>query len=85
MIKCVNKIVPLSGVRTRVCKVAFASILGISKCWVERALQRKTSTGAIITDQRGKHQNQPKVPVEVIQRVIQHVNSFPTEKSHYSR
>ena len=75
----------VNGVRKKVCKTAFIRILGISHSRVDRALKSKTSEGVLIPDQRGRHANHPQLPLTQLERTIQHINSFPTVKSHYSR
>lgn len=69
------------------CKRAFCSIFQISTKKVE-IIQKKHCAGEIVPsgDKRGKHENRPnKTLDEVVNEVVDHIGSFPTESSHYSR
>ena len=43
------------------------------------------SVGSPQTDQRGRHEPKNKTPEEDVQFVRAHIQSFPTESSHYCR
>ena len=68
-----------------VCKTAFKNILHMLDGAITRALNRKTETGVLVADRRGKHSNHVHVPQIQHDRVIEHINSFLTVISHYSR
>ncbi|KAK4308972.1 hypothetical protein Pmani_019377 [Petrolisthes manimaculis] len=68
-----------------VCKDAFASIHGISKSRIDRSLTKVTASNVPVKDQRGKNGDHHKVSEEVAKTVIEHIKSFPTITSHYSR
>ena len=75
------------GLRQKVCQKAFIMIHGFGKRRLE-ILRKKMGTGSIIPepDYRGKHTSRPKkVPEEMCQKVREHIMSFPTRQSHYSR
>ncbi|KAK3861583.1 hypothetical protein Pcinc_032495 [Petrolisthes cinctipes] len=67
------------------CKMGFLSILGISEARVKMALVSMSSTGSPRGDQRGRHPPGVIVRREVINRVLQHIHSFPSVSSHYTR
>ena len=78
--------VPNEGESTRVCKVAFLTIFGVSSGRLNRALKAQTITGGSPhTDLRGCHVPANKTSAEKLQFVNEHINSFPKYKSHYSR
>ncbi|KAK4298974.1 hypothetical protein Pmani_028716 [Petrolisthes manimaculis] len=68
-----------------VCKDAFESIHGISKSRIDRSLTKVTASNVPVKDQRGKNGDYHKVSEEVAKTVIEHIKSFPTITSHYSR
>ena len=69
----------------QVCKPAFASVLGITLSRIDYALNSKTACGVVQPDARGKHKKHPRVAEDRLQLVLDHINSFPTVSSHYSR
>ena len=71
------------GRMQRVCKPMFLKTLCIDSARVHRALQ-KVNSGNII-DQRGRHSAWNKLAETDTNFVKQHIKSFPTFKSHYSR
>ena len=75
----------VAGDRVPVCKKAFASVLSISLTRIDNALKAKTATGVLVPDSRGTHENHPRVSVETLQLVKDHINTFAVVHSHYSR
>lgn len=75
----------VDGIPITVCKYAFASMHGISKSRMDRSLTKVTASNVPVTDQRGKNGGHHKVSEEVAKTVIEHIKSFPTITSHYSR
>lgn len=76
-----------NGVAEEVCKEAFVSLYQISNKKVEivRSKMNDNST-APPPDCRGKHTTRPhKIDDDVKQFVMNHINKFPVEESHYSR
>ena len=71
--------------KIKVCFAAFASILGHNKATLQRMLKKKTPSGALIPDMRGKHGNHSRIPDEMQQLAIEHIASIPTVTSHYTR
>lgn len=72
--------------RMRVCRNFFCSTLAISIKIVNRALKGKSDTGLFV----GKDGRKGKVPAnktsdENIQKIVDHINSFPQVESHYTR
>ena len=73
------------NIKVYICLDAFSNILGHNKRTVHRMTNKKTSAGTLITDKRGKHGNQPRIPEQKQQLVIDHISSIPTVTSHYTR
>ena len=71
--------------RVHVCKTAFGAVLSISRTRIDNAMKATTASGALVPDSRGKHQNHPRVSVDKLQLVKDHITSFPTVHGHYSR
>lgn len=70
------------GVSVRVCKKLFLRTFAISNGHVDRALRAQLNEGGSLhMDQRGKH----KTKRCDIERVKEHVGSFPKYRSRYSR
>ena len=71
----------------RVCKALFLKTLDISQQVVYTTLSKKTSTNACTSDSdnRGKHTPRNKTDAARIQRVEDHIKSFPATESHYCR
>ena len=71
----------------KVCKTMFLATLDISNGRLSRALksQLQTGNGTPIGDRRGKHTPLNKTPQSRIEQVRNHISSFPTYASHYSR
>ena len=75
-----------SGDQVRVCKKAFCEIHRISKRRVEIACKKLTSGVLFSGDERGKHKNRPHaINEELKAQVREHISSFPSQESHYSR
>ena len=75
------------GIDIKVCQKAFIWIHGFGKRRLE-VLRKKFLAGFLLPepDQRGRHVNRPnKVSEELHQKVCDHIASFPSRPSHYSR
>lgn len=77
--------VTVDDIPITVCKTAFANIHGISKSRIDRAYNNMTVSSVPIPDRRGKTGYHGKIDRERSVKVIEHINSFPTITSHYSR
>ena len=79
--------ITVDGSRKKVCKRAFCTLHGIGAAKLRHVCEQVASgQHAAHPSQRGKHASRPKkLPDDVRQRVIQHISSFPSEPSHYSR
>lgn len=78
--------VPNGEISERVCKTAFLSIFAISNGHLSRALQGQVANeGLPHSDQRGRHEPSNKTPEERVGYVKEHIETFPTYESHYSR
>lgn len=85
---CVHKYNIRLGMETvRVCRSAFRAMHGISKKRVDNIA--KTFCNQNITpptSKQGKHKNRKnRIPDDVVQKVNDHIKSFPRRESHYSR
>ena len=71
----------------RICKLAFQNLHGITSSKV-RHIVKQTKNGQPTVNQslRGKHTHRPnRLPAEKREEVQNHIRSFPSESSHYSR
>ncbi|XP_076618233.1 uncharacterized protein LOC143340318 isoform X2 [Colletes latitarsis] len=77
----------LKGEFITVCKCMFLSTFAVSEKFVRHVMEKKRiSPGGIIgPDQRGRHTPKSKKSESVRDRVREHINSFPTEKSTNSK
>ncbi|GBM54193.1 hypothetical protein AVEN_11259-1 [Araneus ventricosus] len=66
------------------CRKAFYSMHGVSEKRVRTAISKTTSTGTVVSDQRGKKESGRKVQNDEKTKVKEHM-SLPTVPSHYSR
>lgn len=73
------------GSKIRVCKPFFKSTLDISNKAIKTALSKKSESGFIESDNRGRHCNHPTIDPEIRQSVIDFVNTIPRIESHYLR
>lgn len=71
----------------RVCKMFFIKTLDITVKRYDNVVKRISAnkTGVSPKDKRGKHVPSNKTVETVLQKVIQHIESFPMYTSHYSR
>lgn len=70
----------------RVCKTAFCEIFQIGRKQVELLQKQIKLYVSPQADKRGKHLSRPrKISDEVMQYIVDHIESFPAENSHYSR
>ena len=67
----------------RVCKSMFLNTLGIDSARVHRAILKAKSGD--VKDKRGKHVPWNKLDESSIEKVKEHIKSFPCYKSHYCR
>ena len=74
----------------QVCKKAFVSIHGLTRERVEylqgQIRPGRESQSVVRADMRGRHDNRPnRTPVAALERVDEHIRSFPRYVSHYAR
>jgi hypothetical protein len=76
----------VSGERVKVCKEAFCNLHAIGKRRVE-IISAKLASGVLFSgDNRGLHSSRPHaIRDEVKAQVREHIESFPSRESHYSR
>lgn len=75
--------IPANNIDVRVCKPFFLKTLQIDSAKVHRAL-KKVHLGDI-KDKRGRHVPHNKLSNDRIEHVKNHITSFPSYQSHYSR
>lgn len=75
-----------NGDRVRVCKHVFCKIHGIGKRRVED-ISTKLAAGVLFSgDNRGRHNNRPHtICSDLKDQIREHILSFPSRESHYSR
>ena len=68
------------------CEKAFCSVHGFGPKWLQ-VLRRKVQSGhgGPEPDKQGKHGCHPKVGEDLKQLIREHIKSYPTRHSHYSR
>lgn len=75
----------INGSKIRVCKPFFKSTLDLSNKAIKTALSKKTESGIIQADFRGKHNHHPTIDPQIRQSVKDFINSIPRIESHYLR
>ena len=70
--------------KIRVCKEAFISIHGITKDRIQHHNKKRTATGSVILDRRGKNTFYKKVSDEQKALVHAFIQMIPARRSHYS-
>ena len=75
----------LDGLLIRVCKKIFKSTLDLNDRPIKTALSKKSYSGFIAGELRGKHGNHPTISSEVKESVRNSINSIPRVESHYLR
>lgn len=68
--------------KIEVCKAAFMSMFDVTNVQIQR-LQNLIVMGKLPQDMRGQQPNQKTVPVDIVCKVVDHINSFPRKSSHY--
>lgn len=66
-----------------VCKTAFANIHGTSRQHLEKTQKNNTPSDVLIPGRRGATGSHGKILEERREKVINHIQSFPTITSHY--
>lgn len=75
----------LNDNRIRVCKTFFKNTLALNDRPISTAISKKTETGFIQTELRGKHGKQRTVEPDVYESVKRFINTIPRIESHYLR
>lgn len=73
------------SISENVCRTMFLNTLCLGEKFVKLSLEKHFDGGLITPDQRGKHTPANKPPDLMFQSVIDHINSYPSYESHYSR
>lgn len=71
--------------RLRVCKHFFKATLAINDRPIRTALKKKTESGFLESDKRGRHGKQPTIDPEIKESVRNFINKIPRVESHYLR
>lgn len=69
----------------QVCKKTFLNVFRITKRRIETIVKAKKSGELTFTEKRGNKKKNRKFSKDDENLIIEHVNSFPKEQSHYSR
>ena len=73
------------GIDVRICQKAFCDVHGFGPKRLQ-ILRRKLGQGPELEpDKRGKHNNHQSVDEEIKKLVREHIETYPTRRSHYSR
>lgn len=71
--------------RINVCQQCFLKIFGETVSFVKTVQRKKLNGAGVINDQRGQKIPPNKLSEQIIESIIQHINSFPAYESHYTR
>lgn len=74
-----------TGVHKQVCKKTFLEVHGITKRRVETLVKAKKRGDVTYIERRGNKSRERKYTAEDVKRIIEHIESFPKEESHYTR
>ena len=75
-----------SGDSVQVCKKIFLTVHAVTKRRVENICAKVVSGVLFSGDGRGKHNKRPnKITGPLKDQIREHINSFPSQESHYSR
>lgn len=77
----------VDGKLVKVCRDCFIRTLDVTQMFVTLAIlnQNASVSGAISNDKRGRHSPHNKHSVDKLNEIRQHISSFPTYESHYTR
>lgn len=75
----------MNGARIRVCKTFFSNTLDFKDRSIRTSLTKKTESGFIEGEKRGKHGKQPTVDPEIKESVRNFIRNIPRIESHYLR
>lgn len=77
----------INGQKIKICRGCFMKTLGETQMFVTLALRNsgKSVSGVVYNDKRGCHEPANKFSPQIILEVVQHINSFPSYESHYTR
>jgi len=75
----------VNEIKHRVCKYFFLKTLSIGKKTIDYAIQKKYLGTFVGQDRRGSKASANKIPQPVVKQIHDHIKSFPTMESHYSR
>jgi len=79
-------ILKINCMEYNVCKRAFISVYGITMARVDRLVYCNKLNNPSTKDLRGKHSNRSnKIPYNILKQLDDHIKSFPSHQSHYSR
>lgn len=77
----------VDGRRVKVCRDTFMKVLDETDGFLRMAVEckRKSLSGILIPDQRGRHPPAHKLPESVSEKVKDHIMQYPSYVSHYRR
>ena len=75
----------VNGDQKIVCKKFFKSTLDVGDAFIDNAMRHESGGVYAGVDKRGQHAPHNKTKTEDMQRVREHIESFPAVKGHYTR
>lgn len=69
----------------QVCKNVFMEVFGVSRRRIETLVVRKKKGDIVYTETRGNKEKRSKFTASDKDLIIEHVNSYPRDESHYGR
>ncbi|CAG9773225.1 unnamed protein product [Ceutorhynchus assimilis] len=80
-----NYFLTVDGQKMKVCREFFMSTLKVTDSFIRISLQKRSSTGIVEKDRRGKHTPANKLTDDCLQIIRDHILTFPAVESHYCR
>lgn len=77
--------VPKGNEQNQVCRTFFLSVFGIKEKFLRVCLEKKSDTGVVLPDKRGKSSCQRKISDAIEKHARDHILSIPKVESHYCR
>lgn len=75
----------VNGVRIRVCKTFFIRTLDVGEKTVTYAMKNKGGQTCGTSDNRGRKSSHNKTPVQTVEDIKRHIESFLVVEAHYTR
>lgn len=75
----------VNGTKCIVCREFFKATLNVTDAFMRSSIKKRSSSGILTKDQRGKHRPANKLPEDAERFIRDHILSFPSVESHYCR